>query len=97
MMFISLFGFIKFFCFQSRDRQFWMATAAELLGRGRAGAPLRLGGRQRQGGQDLLCQVSGFVSLSFSLFPFIFSLSFFILPFGWQAANDKESRTYYVK
>ena len=46
--------------FQPRDRQLGLAPAPLLLGRGRGrGRPaLRLGGRGRQGGQGLLCQVS---------------------------------------
>ena len=35
-----------------------MAAASELVGRRGDGLALRLGGRQRQGGKGLLCQVS---------------------------------------
>ena len=44
--------------FQPRDRQLGLAPAPLLLGRGRGRPALRLGGRGRQGGQGLLCQVS---------------------------------------
>ena len=53
-------AYLMYSLFQPRDRQLGLAPAPLLLGRGRGrGRPaLRLGGRGRQGGQGLLCQVS---------------------------------------
>ena len=43
---------------QPRDGHLWMASTSKFLGRRGDGFALWLGGRQRQGGQGLLCQVS---------------------------------------